>query len=105
MGLPGNQLVSGGDLLDEISAAFPSRTLEPSMFGERDGLWSVYADADFAAGAYGRTWNTLTPAFVEEHGGALRYMNPEAFVAMIPAYLTALIRGTQNEMPALVLGQ
>ena len=40
-----------------------------------------------------------------KHGGALRYTAPEGFVATIPAYLVALIRGTQNEMPALVLAQ
>lgn len=93
------------ELLAEISEAFPPRVLEEWMFGDKQGLWGVYADAAFAAGAYGRAWNSLELAFLEEHGGALRYMNKEAFVAILPAYLGALLHQTQNEMPALVLSQ
>jgi hypothetical protein len=92
------------ELFEEIAEAFPPTILEDALFASPGGLWDVYANFGFDA-AYGKTWSSLDPRFVEKHGSALAFMAPEGFVATIPAYLVALIRGTQNEMPVLVLGQ
>lgn len=93
-------------LVATIAEAFPELVLSSKMFIDPTDLWTAYPDhKEFEAEMNGLTWKTMPPDLVELHAGALRFMNPDAFVATLPAYLTALVRGTQNELPVLVLSQ
>ena len=92
-----------------LASAFPSFPLEPAALGHR-GMWDppdTYVDeATFEAGCRGRAWDALDSAFVDEHGGALFYVSPEAFAALVPAYLAALVKGdTEGQVPGLVAHQ
>lgn len=94
------------ELLDAIATAFPAPPIAPAVFADSTGLWRAYIkDKSFESASTGKTWRTLPPALVDDHGSALGYMNLEAFVAVLPAYLTALVTGTQSELPALVIGE
>ena len=88
----------------DIASAFPAVTLHPATFTSAN-LWSAYTnDKSFEHATDGRTWRELSLDVVEAHAAALGYMNPDAFIAVLPAYLVALANA-DNELPAFVLGE
>ncbi len=95
------------DLQRALLDAFPPRSLERALLGDSTGFWNTYIYAEsFESGCPGKSWDQLTPEFVEFHHGALRWMNERVFAALVPAYLASLLRGdTQNELPDSVLRQ
>ena len=80
-------------LLDELSAAFPAVPLHASMLDDPSSGWDEYYEEHeaFAAGIEGHSWDQLGPEFVEYHHGALNWMTPRAFVAVLPACLHAFM--------------
>ena len=93
-------------LQDELVAAFPPQPIPESLFDDPRGSFvTTYPDDTvFIAGVRDRAWNELTSAFVVEHGGAPSFMTPAMFVALIPAYLAALLRDDiETWMPENVL--
>jgi hypothetical protein len=94
------------DLQAQLVEAFPPTPLEPATFSE-SALWDSYVRREaFEADSQGRSWDMLGSEFVQFHMSALGHMNPDAFAAVIPAYLAAPVRGdTQNEMPLFVFSQ
>ncbi len=99
--------MSPAKLLTDLAAAFPRRPFDASTFARANGSWDAYTKAEsFDADSQGRSWDMLGSAFVDAHGGALFFLNPDAFVAILPAYLAALLRGdTESEVAAFVLSQ
>lgn len=97
---------TSSELLAAIFKAFPPHALESAVFADASVMWGSYIkDKAFEAGIQGQSWDTLPPGFAESHFLALGFMNPDAFVAIVPAYLTSLVEGTQNEFPTFVLGE
>jgi hypothetical protein len=82
------------ELVNVLVEAFPPKPLyEPSAFGDPAGMWGGYLDAEaFESHIQGKSWDMLEPSFLEFHHDALAYFGPDAFVAVLPAYLVALIR-------------
>lgn len=96
------------ELQQELVAVFPPRPLPESLFEDPHGSFvTTYSDdVAFMDGVRDRAWNELSPAFVEEHGGAPSFMTPTMFVALIPAYLACLLRGdTKSWEPQQILSQ
>src|SRR5229473_4474488 len=95
------------ELLAQVVEAFPPQPLKSATFADASGMWDSYTENKaFGAGSEGRSWDMLGSEFVQFHFNALGYMNPNAFAAVIPAYLAALVKGdTQNQLPVLVLSQ
>jgi hypothetical protein len=92
------------ELSADIIDAFPPVKLHPATFTATK-LWSAYTnDHSFEAATDGRAWNELSREVVEAHAAALGYMNPDAFIAVLPAYLVVLGE-SENELPAFVLGE
>lgn len=90
------------ELRADIADAFPAITLHPATF-TAGKLWSAYPnDRSFEQATDGRAWNELSQEVVEAHAAALGYMNPDAFVAVLPAYLLVL-EDTEKELPVFVL--
>jgi len=88
----------------DIVGAFPAVKLHPATFTATK-LWSAYTNnRSFEAATDGRTWNELSRDVVEAHAAALGYMNPDEFIAVLPAYLVVL-GVSENELPAFVLGE
>jgi hypothetical protein len=95
------------ELLSLLETAFPARRIEPSRFIEDWGLWDTYVSRQsFDAGSKGRTWLTLGDEFIEAHYSALRWMRPDVFGEILPAYLAALVHGkSDNTLPDEVVRQ
>ena len=92
------------ELRADIAAAFPAIKLHPLTF-TASKLWSAYAnDHSFEQATDGHAWNELSQEVVEAHDAALGYMNPDAFIAVLPAYLLAL-EDTEKELPVFVLDE
>jgi len=91
----------------ELTEAFPPRDLDAAAFARSNTAWDAYTKAEaFDVGSQGRTWDELGSEFVDAHGGALFFLDPGAFVAVLPAYLAALLRGdTESEVSAFVFSQ
>ncbi|MEO6775054.1 MAG: DUF6714 family protein [Kofleriaceae bacterium] len=91
-------------LYAELAAAFPAVKLHPTTFTAAK-LWGAYTnDRSFEQATDGRAWSELSREVVEAHSAALGYMNPDAFIAVLPAYLVVL-GDAGNELPAFVLGE
>jgi hypothetical protein len=88
----------------ELADAFPAVKLSPAVFTAAK-LWSAYTnDRSFEKATDGRAWNELSREVVEAHAAALGYMDPDTFIALLPAYLLVL-EESENELPPLVLGE
>jgi hypothetical protein len=78
--------------LAELHAVFPPRPLDTSTIFAEWG--SSYTDAaSFRAGAQGKAWDDLPAIFLERHHDALPFLGPAAVAELIPAYLSAALRG------------
>lgn len=94
------------ELIAVLSEAFPPEPMsDPAMF-ERSAapMWGGYLDAEaFESHVMGRSWDMLDSKFLEFHHDALAYLGADAFAAVLPAYLVALIRGEALNMLPLFL--
>jgi hypothetical protein len=73
-----------------IEEAFPKAPIEPTNAFTDWG--KTYLDVErFEDGVRGRTWDALTPEFLEFHDDALAFLGPDAFAWVLPAYLRALL--------------
>lgn len=93
--------------LAELAQVFPLRELDAVAFARSNEIWDAYPNAaEFDAESRGRTWEQLGAEFVDAHGGALYFLDPEAFVAVLPAYLAALLRDEiESQASAAVFSQ
>jgi hypothetical protein len=86
------------DLLNALRDNFTSRSL--SRLYEADdglGMWPGYLDyKELEDGIRGRDWTELTPEFLENHHEALCFFQAEAYAALLPAYLNALIENSDS---------
>ena len=94
-------------LVAELTSVFFPTPFDAAAFARANGSWDAYTKAEaFDVGSQGKAWDALGSDFVDAHGGALFFLAADAFVAILPAYLAALLRGeTDSEMSAFVFSQ
>lgn len=92
--------------IEELKSAFPPHPLDTER---TPADWrEFYGSAGpFTAGAHGKRWDELTPAFLEFHREVLAYFELPALIEVLPAYLAvALQRSPELDMiPTFLLGE
>ena len=102
-GSPGSEADA---LCAALNALFPPRPITRAMLEEPTAGWEDYKGGDLVQQLEGRSWDELEPAFIEQHHSALRYTGPEAFGALLPAYLRHLLQHRAfNDIPFVVAGE
>jgi len=94
-------------LVTAVWAAFPARLLDEALFAEPNPGWRAYLDgAAFEAAVVGRSWPELDRRLLERHHDVLGHAGPALFVAVLPAYLVALIETSEpyQALPLYLLG-
>src|ERR1700685_4077926 len=94
------------DMTPTIAKAFPPSIIDPKTFTSY-GPWNSYPSATaFIEEIDGNSWNTIGHKFVDRHFLALSHTDPAGFVALLPAYVSALLScKSQSQMVPLVLSQ
>jgi hypothetical protein len=86
----------------QLVVAFPVKPISVEIFRDWRGSWSEYlGNVAFEQGSLGKTWTALGPNFLASHQSALAVMPPDAFAALMPAYLAALLQD-QYELELLI---
>ena len=91
--------------IEELRSAFPPRPLDVGVAFDEWGV--TYLDsASFRAGAEGKRWDELPPAFLEFHHDAPLFLGWPVIADVVPAYLAvALQRAPELDMlPAFLVG-
>ena len=105
--MPNTDQATTDRLIAELTSVFFPTPFDAAAFARANGSWDAYTKAEaFDVGSQGRAWDALGSDFVDAHGGALFFLAADAFVAILPAYLAALLRGeADSEMSAFVFSQ
>jgi hypothetical protein len=75
---------------DELRAAFPADTIDAT--GAFDEFGTTYPDAEpYTERLEGKTWPQLDRAYVVTRADALGFLGTRHLVAVLPAYLSALL--------------
>jgi hypothetical protein len=89
-------------VLDQVRAAFPTTEIPAD---DAFASWGrTYLDGEeYRAALKGKRWDQLDPAYIALRSDALGFLGTRALVAVLPAYLTALIeQGTASPVPGML---
>jgi hypothetical protein len=78
-----------------LRVAFPAQTLDLT-----NALTGGTDDGEFRNAVHGKTWTELDPSLIGRRSDVLSFLQPEHFVAVLPAFLRSLVAdGTATGAP------